>query len=95
MDGFASENKEKLRIMAQTEGMKKHSKPVGLDMNVNVDVVVIGSVAVSRTGKEHLYMYPSACTTLISSQVMDDNKKFFFFFSFSDYPNNVHNKQLS
>ncbi|XP_071545223.1 methenyltetrahydrofolate synthase domain-containing protein [Panulirus ornatus] len=50
MDGYASESKEKLRIMAQTEGMKKFSKPVGLEMNINVDLIVIGSVAVSRTG---------------------------------------------
>lgn len=52
MDGYAQDSKEKLRIMAQTEGMKKHSKPVGLDVNVTVDVIVVGSVAVSRTGKK-------------------------------------------
>ncbi|XP_042209053.1 methenyltetrahydrofolate synthase domain-containing protein-like isoform X2 [Homarus americanus] len=51
MEGHASENKENLRVMAQTEGMKKHSKPVGLDMGISVDLIVIGSVAVSRTGR--------------------------------------------
>lgn len=51
MDGNSSENKENLRVMAQTEGMKKHSKPVGLDMGIKVDLIVIGSVAVSRTGR--------------------------------------------
>lgn len=36
--------------MASTEGMKKYSKPVDLEANIKVDLIVIGSVAVSRTG---------------------------------------------
>nr|XP_053632338.1 methenyltetrahydrofolate synthase domain-containing protein-like [Cherax quadricarinatus] len=56
MDGHSSENKENLRVMAQTEGMKKHSKPVGLDMGIKVDLIVIGSVAVSLTGKIYKYI---------------------------------------
>ncbi|XP_066980302.1 methenyltetrahydrofolate synthase domain-containing protein isoform X1 [Macrobrachium rosenbergii] len=51
MDGHTQENKETLRVMAQTEGIKKHAKPVGLDSKVKVDLIVIGSVAVSRTGR--------------------------------------------
>ncbi|KAK7066239.1 hypothetical protein SK128_007994, partial [Halocaridina rubra] len=47
----AQESKETLRIMAQTEGLKKHSKPVDLDAKIKVDLIVIGSVAVSRTGR--------------------------------------------
>ncbi|XP_068219875.1 methenyltetrahydrofolate synthase domain-containing protein isoform X2 [Palaemon carinicauda] len=51
MDGHTQENKETLRVMAQTEGIKKYAKPVGLDSKVKVDLIVIGSVAVSRTGR--------------------------------------------
>lgn len=51
IDGNPSENKETLRTMASTEGMKKYSKPVDLEANIKVDLIVIGSVAVSRTGR--------------------------------------------
>lgn len=50
IDGNPSESKETLRTMASTEGMKKYSKPVDLEANIKVDLIVIGSVAVSRTG---------------------------------------------
>ncbi|CAJ1048796.1 methenyltetrahydrofolate synthase domain-containing protein isoform X3 [Xyrichtys novacula] len=42
--------KEQLRICASAQGVKDFSVPVGLDAKVKVDLVVVGSVAVSETG---------------------------------------------
>lgn len=57
LGGVSGENKETLRNMAQTEGMKKYSKPLGLDLDVKIDLVVIGSVAVSRTGHSLIILF--------------------------------------
>ncbi|XP_076362067.1 methenyltetrahydrofolate synthase domain-containing protein lost isoform X2 [Tachypleus tridentatus] len=43
-------NKKVLHICATSEGVKQHSTPVSLDTKLKVDLVVIGSVAVSRAG---------------------------------------------
>ncbi|XP_068177860.1 methenyltetrahydrofolate synthase domain-containing protein isoform X2 [Antennarius striatus] len=43
-------NKEQLRICASSQGVKGFSVPVGLDAKVKVDLVVVGSVAVSEKG---------------------------------------------
>uniref|UniRef100_A0A8B9CK93 Methenyltetrahydrofolate synthase domain-containing protein n=1 Tax=Anser brachyrhynchus TaxID=132585 RepID=A0A8B9CK93_9AVES len=42
--------KEILRICATSQGIKEYSVPVGLDGKVRVDLVVVGSVAVSEKG---------------------------------------------
>ncbi|XP_034535954.1 methenyltetrahydrofolate synthase domain-containing protein isoform X3 [Notolabrus celidotus] len=42
--------KEQLRICASAQGVKDFSVPVGLDAKVKVDLVVVGSVAVSEKG---------------------------------------------
>ncbi|XP_043350831.1 methenyltetrahydrofolate synthase domain-containing protein isoform X3 [Dermochelys coriacea] len=42
--------KEILRICATSQGVKDYSTPVGLDAKVQVDLVVVGSVAVSEKG---------------------------------------------
>ncbi|CAG2216859.1 uncharacterized protein LOC143053441 [Mytilus galloprovincialis] len=43
-------NKDILRICATTQGVREHSEPIGLDTKIKVDLVVIGSVAVTKTG---------------------------------------------
>ncbi|KAK2854104.1 hypothetical protein Q5P01_006765 [Channa striata] len=43
-------NKEQLHICSSSQGVKDFSVPVGLDAKVKVDLVVVGSVAVSETG---------------------------------------------
>ncbi|KAM9765360.1 methenyltetrahydrofolate synthase domain-containing protein isoform 1-T1 [Menidia menidia] len=43
-------SKEELRICASAQGVKDFSVPVGLDAKVKVDLVVVGSVAVSEKG---------------------------------------------
>nr|XP_015223831.1 PREDICTED: methenyltetrahydrofolate synthase domain-containing protein isoform X3 [Lepisosteus oculatus] len=42
--------KEDLRICSTSQGVKQYSVPVGLDAKVHVDLVVVGSVAVSEKG---------------------------------------------
>ncbi|XP_074864546.1 methenyltetrahydrofolate synthase domain-containing protein isoform X2 [Carettochelys insculpta] len=42
--------KEILRICATSQGVKNYSVPIGLDAKVQVDLVVVGSVAVSEQG---------------------------------------------
>ncbi|KFV04113.1 Methenyltetrahydrofolate synthase domain-containing protein, partial [Tauraco erythrolophus] len=42
--------KEILRVCATSQGVKEYSVPVGLDGKVRVDLVVVGSVAVSEKG---------------------------------------------
>ncbi|XP_067447002.1 methenyltetrahydrofolate synthase domain-containing protein isoform X1 [Thunnus thynnus] len=42
--------KEQLRICSSSQGVKEFSVPVGLDAKVKVDLVVVGSVAVSEKG---------------------------------------------
>ncbi|XP_078675438.1 methenyltetrahydrofolate synthase domain-containing protein-like isoform X2 [Branchiostoma floridae x Branchiostoma belcheri] len=46
----AGANKQSLRTCATRQGIDKHSIPVGLDDMVKIDLVVCGSVAVSRKG---------------------------------------------
>eukprot|EP00058_Branchiostoma_floridae_P024713 XP_002610203.1 hypothetical protein BRAFLDRAFT_77021 [Branchiostoma floridae] len=46
----AGANKQALRTCATRQGIDKHSIPVGLDDMVKIDLVVCGSVAVSRKG---------------------------------------------
>ncbi|KAJ8407944.1 hypothetical protein AAFF_G00269880 [Aldrovandia affinis] len=41
---------EDLRVCSTSQGVKKYSVPIGLDAKVNVDLVVVGSVAVSEKG---------------------------------------------
>ncbi|CAG5133034.1 unnamed protein product [Candidula unifasciata] len=43
-------NKEKLRYCCTSQGVKEHSKEIGLEDKVKIDLVVVGSVAVSRQG---------------------------------------------
>ncbi|XP_039989912.1 methenyltetrahydrofolate synthase domain-containing protein isoform X1 [Xiphias gladius] len=43
-------SKEQLRICSSSQGVKDFSVPVGLDAKVKVDLVVVGSVAVSGKG---------------------------------------------
>ncbi|XP_043993423.1 methenyltetrahydrofolate synthase domain-containing protein isoform X1 [Gambusia affinis] len=43
-------NKEQLRVCASSQGVKDFSVPVGLEAKVKVDLVVVGSVAVSEKG---------------------------------------------
>uniref|UniRef100_Q52L34-2 Isoform 2 of Methenyltetrahydrofolate synthase domain-containing protein n=1 Tax=Xenopus laevis TaxID=8355 RepID=Q52L34-2 len=43
-------NKEVLRICSTSQGVKDYSVPMGLDAKVQVDLVVVGSVAVSVQG---------------------------------------------
>ncbi|KAG2470099.1 MTHSD protein, partial [Polypterus senegalus] len=42
--------KDVLRICSTSKGVKDYSVPVGLDAKVNVDLVIVGSVAVSEKG---------------------------------------------
>ncbi|KAM9816839.1 methenyltetrahydrofolate synthase domain-containing protein [Neosynchiropus ocellatus] len=46
----AGANKEQLRKCSSSQGVKEFSVPVGLDAKVKVDLVVVGSVAVSEKG---------------------------------------------
>ncbi|KAI8777097.1 methenyltetrahydrofolate synthase domain-containing protein [Biomphalaria glabrata] len=43
-------DKEKLRHCCTSQGVKENSKEVGLDEKIKIDLVVVGSVAVSRKG---------------------------------------------
>ncbi|KAM4744897.1 methenyltetrahydrofolate synthase domain-containing protein isoform 1-T1 [Anableps anableps] len=43
-------NKEQLRVCSSSQGVKDFSVPVGLDAKVKVDLVIVGSVAVSEKG---------------------------------------------
>ncbi|XP_077569509.1 methenyltetrahydrofolate synthase domain-containing protein isoform X1 [Stigmatopora nigra] len=43
-------NKEKLRVCSSSQGVKEFSVPIGLEDKVKVDLVVVGSVAVSEKG---------------------------------------------
>ncbi|KAM9860555.1 methenyltetrahydrofolate synthase domain-containing protein [Aulostomus maculatus] len=43
-------SKEQLRLCSSSQGVKEFSVPVGLDAKVTVDLVVVGSVAVSERG---------------------------------------------
>ncbi|XP_077420754.1 methenyltetrahydrofolate synthase domain-containing protein isoform X2 [Vanacampus margaritifer] len=43
-------DKEQLRICSSSQGVKKFSVPIGLDAKVKIDLVVVGSVAVSEKG---------------------------------------------
>lgn len=47
------------------KGVREYSKPLGLDSGVKVDLVIVGSVAISREGKPYftaykLYRVPAA-----------------------------------
>uniref|UniRef100_A0A803V2T9 Methenyltetrahydrofolate synthetase domain containing n=1 Tax=Ficedula albicollis TaxID=59894 RepID=A0A803V2T9_FICAL len=54
--------KEILRRCATSQGVKDYSVPVGLDGKAQVDLVVVGSVAVSEKGKEKLPAEKSQCS---------------------------------
>ncbi|XP_077376205.1 methenyltetrahydrofolate synthase domain-containing protein isoform X2 [Festucalex cinctus] len=43
-------NKEQLRTCSSSQGVKRFSVPIGLDAKVKIDLVVVGSVAVSEKG---------------------------------------------
>ncbi|XP_053276086.1 methenyltetrahydrofolate synthase domain-containing protein isoform X2 [Pleuronectes platessa] len=43
-------NKEQLRVCSSSQGVRDFSVPVGLDAKVKVDLLVVGSVAVSEKG---------------------------------------------
>ncbi|XP_069105574.1 methenyltetrahydrofolate synthase domain-containing protein-like isoform X2 [Argopecten irradians] len=43
-------NKDMLRICSTTQGVREHSEPIGLDDKIKVDLIIIGSVAVSKEG---------------------------------------------
>ena len=36
------------------QGVREHSVPVGLDAKIHIDLVIVGSVAVSKKGMYHL-----------------------------------------
>lgn len=42
--------KDVLRICSTSQGVREHSVPLGLDANIKIDLVIVGSVAVSSTG---------------------------------------------
>lgn len=42
--------KDVLRTCATAQGVREHSSPISLDDTINVDLVIVGSVAVSKTG---------------------------------------------
>lgn len=42
---------ENLKLLSQNDGMKKHSKSLQLEDEAKVDLIVVGSVAVSKTGQ--------------------------------------------
>lgn len=46
----ADANKELLHICSTSQGIKEYSKPVSLDDKVTIDLIVLGSVAVSKSG---------------------------------------------
>lgn len=46
----ASATKEQLKTLVSTRGLEQAGKPLGLDSNIKVDLVVLGSVCVSRDG---------------------------------------------
>ncbi|XP_059149973.1 methenyltetrahydrofolate synthase domain-containing protein-like [Physella acuta] len=43
-------DKEKLRHCCTSQGVKENSKEIGLDEKVKIDLIIVGSVAVSRKG---------------------------------------------
>lgn len=43
-------NKDILRICATTQGVREYSEHIGLENKVKIDLVIIGSVAVTKTG---------------------------------------------
>lgn len=45
-----SQSKETFRKCATSQGVKEHSLPLSLDTKVKIDLIVIGAVAVSKTG---------------------------------------------
>lgn len=54
-------NTATLKKCATKEGITNHSTPVGLDHKVNIDLIVIGSVAVSTKGK---VLLKDSCSSL-------------------------------
>jgi hypothetical protein len=44
-------SKQELKVAASQQGSELWGTPVGLDAKVKVDLVVVGSVAVSKEGK--------------------------------------------
>lgn len=44
-------SKQELKVAATQHGLEQWGKPVGLDAKVKVDLIVLGSVAVSKEGK--------------------------------------------
>lgn len=43
-------NKDVLRICSRSQGVKEYSKPIGLDEKVSINLIIVGSVAVSPKG---------------------------------------------
>lgn len=54
-------NTATLKKCATKEGITNHATPVGLDHKVNIDLIVIGSVAVSTKGK---VLLKDSCSSL-------------------------------
>lgn len=50
LENEGGDNSNILRKKAQSEGIKNLSKPVALEDTFKIDLIVIGSVAVSKTG---------------------------------------------
>lgn len=46
----AGATKEQLKILATMRGLEQAGKPLGLDSNIKVDLIILGSVCVSRDG---------------------------------------------
>ncbi|CAG5076667.1 Similar to MTHFSD: Methenyltetrahydrofolate synthase domain-containing protein (Bos taurus) [Cotesia congregata] len=49
-NGAATPTQQNLKAMATRFGIETHGKPVGIDADIKVDLVVLGSVCVSREG---------------------------------------------
>ena len=45
-----------MRVLLMFQGIKEHSSPISLDSKVNIDLVIVGSVAVSKKGKEDCFV---------------------------------------
>jgi hypothetical protein len=46
-------SKQELKVAASHQGSEQWGKPVDLDAKVKVDLIVLGSVAVSKEGNEY------------------------------------------
>jgi hypothetical protein len=50
-------SKQELKVAASHQGSEQWGKPVDLDAKVKVDLIVLGSVAVSKEGNEYTNLF--------------------------------------